>query len=309
MKNILVTGGAGFIGSNLIDRLLKDGNKVIVIDDFSRGKEENIIHHKDNLNLKIYKKSICDKDILDLFKDVEIVYHLAALPRVQYSIQFPEQTNEVNINGTLNLLEICRKIGIKRFVYSSSSSAYGEQDTLPLVENMHPKPISPYALQKLVCEHYCNLYYLLYGIETISLRYFNVYGPRHDPYEGYANLIPKAINLILNGKSPEIYGDGNQTRDFTFVNDVIEANILAGTTSNKEAFGQVFNIGYGRNISVNELINLIIGDKNIKPIYSPPVIEPRDTLADISKAKKLLNWKPKIPIEEGIKETIKFFSK
>ncbi len=307
MDRAIVTGGAGFIGSHLVDRLLELGNEVIVIDDFSSGKEENLAHQKDNPNLKVYKKSICDKDILDLFKDVKIVYHVAAVPRVQYSIKYPKTTNKANIYGTLNVLEMCRKAGVKRVVYSASSSAYGDQEKLPLVETMSPNPMSPYALQKLNGEYYCKIYYLVHKLETISLRYFNVFGPRQDPSGGYACLIPKSINMVLNGKSPEIYGDGEQTRDFTFVEEVVEANILAGTTTNKEAFGNVFNIGNGDNKSINEVVKGIIGDKKIELIYHSPVIEPKHTLADISKANELLGWKPKISFEEGLKKTIEYF--
>ena len=305
---LIVTGGAGFIGSHLVERLLKDEHQVTIIDDFSLGKDDNIAHLKDNPNLTIHKKSICDKDILELFQGIEIVFHVAALPRVQYSIDNPEKTNQVNITGTLNVLEMCKKANVKRVVYSASSSAYGDQDTLPLVETMAPNPMSPYALQKLVGEYYCYLYNLLYKLETISLRYFNVYGPRQDPTGGYACLIPKCICLVAEGKAPKIYGDGEQTRDFTFVKDIVEANITAATTNNKEAFGQVFNIGNAENVSVNKVISLIIGDKDITPEHTPPVIEPKDTLADISKTIAVLGWKPNYTFEQGLKETIESFS-
>lgn len=305
----LVTGGAGFIGSHLVDRLLELGYEVIVIDDFSSGKKENLEHHKNNPNLQIFAKNICDKEIEDLFKDVSIVFHVAAIPRVQFSIQFPEKTNKVNIDGTLNILECAKKAGVKRFIYSASSSAYGNQEKLPLIETMNPNPMSPYALQKLVGEYYCKLYNLLFGMETICLRYFNVYGPRQDPSGEYACLIPKSINLVLSGKSPEIYGDGNQTRDFTYVKDVVEANILAATTSNKRAFGQIFNVGSNNNLSVNQVVKIIIGNRRIKPDYKPPLVEPKNTLADITKIKDILKWQPNFNFEEGIKETIDWFEK
>ena len=305
----LVTGGAGFIGSHLVDRLLKLGHEVIVIDDFSSGKKENLEHHKNNSNLKIFAKNICDKDIEDLFKNVLVVFHVAAIPRVQFSIEFPEKTNEVNVTGILNVLESAKKAGVKRFVYSASSSAYGNQEKLLLIESMNPNPMSPYALQKLVGEYYCKLYNLLFGIETISLRYFNVYGSRQDPSGGYACLIPKSINLALQEKSPEIYGDGEQTRDFTYVKDVVEANILAATTNNEKSFGEIFNVGNNNNLSVNQVVKIIIGDRNIKPKYKPPVVEPKNTLADISKIKNFLGWTPKFNFEEGVKETIDWFKK
>jgi UDP-glucose 4-epimerase len=305
---VLVTGGAGFIGSHLVDQLIGLGNEVLVIDDFSSGKESNLIHHKNNKKLVIHKKSICDKDLLPLFEGVETVYHVAAIPRVQYSIKFPEETNKANIEGTLNILEMSRKAKVRRFIYSASSSAYGNQPKLPLVETMNPNPMSPYALQKLVGEHYCRLYYLLFGLETISLRYFNVFGPRQDPSGGYACLIPRSIQLVKEGKSPIIRGDGKQTRDFTYVKDIVEANILAGLTNRKEAFGETFNVGNSNNISVNHVVGLIIGTKNVKPLHEAPVIEPRDTLADTTKIRNILGWKPKFSFESGLKEAIEYFN-
>jgi len=304
-----ITGGAGFIGSHLVDRLLELGNEVSVIDDFSSGKKENLEQHKHNPSLKIFARNICAKDISNLFKDVAVVFHLAAIPRVQYSIKFPEKTHAVNINGTLNVLEAAKKTGVKRFIYSASSSAYGNQDQLPLVETMKPNPMSPYALQKLVGEYYSNLYNQLFDLETISLRYFNIYGPRQDPAGGYACLIPRSISLTLQGKSPQINGDGKQTRDFTYVQDVVEANIIAATTSNQEAFGQIFNIGNSDNLSVNQVVKTIIGNLDIKPEHNAPVIEPKDTLADITRAKSVLHWSPKYSFDQGIAETINWFKK
>ena len=303
---LIVTGGAGFIGSHLVDELLKKDHEVIVIDDFSGGREENLQSQKDNPKLTIVRKSICD-DLTQEFKDVEAVFHLAALPRVQFSIENPIKTNEVNIKGTLNLLEHSRKSGVKRFIYSSSSSAYGDQDSLPLVETMNPNPMSPYALQKLVGEYYCNLYFLIHKIKTVSLRYFNVYGPRMDPNGAYALLIGKVIDLLKKGQAPTIYGDGEQTRDFTYIKDVVNANILAFETNNEKAFGTTFNIGAGNNLSVNYVVKTILGDSPIKPKYDKPRIEPKDTLADNKKAKEILGWEPKYTFEQGIKETLDNF--
>ena len=303
----LVTGGAGFIGSHLVDRLLESGYAVTVIDDFSSGKKENLENHLTNPDLKIVAQNICDPDIEELFENIGIVFHLAAMPRVQFSIEFPQKTNNTNVVGTLNVLECARKTGIRRFVYSASSSAYGDQKKLPLVETMNPNPMSPYALQKLVGEYYCKLYNLLYGMETINLRYFNVYGPRQDFSGGYACLVPKSIDLVLEGKSPEIYGDGTQTRDYAYVKDIVEANLLAATTKNEKAFGQIFNVGNGDNLSVNDIVKNIIGNRSIKPEYKPPVIEPKDTLADTKKIIKMLGWQPKYTFPEGIEETIDWF--
>jgi len=225
MAKYLVTGGAGFIGSHLVDRLLKDGHEAVVIDDFSLGKKENLSARP---RLKIYKKSICEK--LDLiFKQhrFDAVFHLAALPRVQFSIAHPRQSHEANVNGTLNLLIAARDRGVKRFIYSSSSSVYGNQTILPLVETMTPNPMSPYAFQKLAGEHYCRLFAELYGLETVSLRYFNVYGPRQNPDGAYAGQIPKFFSKLLAGETPVINGDGKQTRDNTYVDDVVEANLAS----------------------------------------------------------------------------------
>lgn len=308
----LVTGGTGFIGSHVAERLLKEGNKVIVIDDSSLGKKENISHLQENENLILYQRSICD-DVDDIFKNnkIDAVFHLAALPRVQFSIQNPRKTHEANVNGTFNLLNTCRKFNVKRFIFSSSSSIYGDQEKLPIEENALPNPISPYALHKLIGEQYCKVFTLIYGMETISLRYFNVYGPRQSPEGGYACLIPKFIKLISENKQPIINGDGEQTRDFTFCSDVANANFLAANTDNKECFGQAFNIGAGRNISVNEVTHSIIklSNKKITPIHGPSVIEPKNTLADITKAKDLLGWIPNVTFEEGLKQTYEYFKK
>ena len=304
----VVTGGAGFIGSNLVDGLLKRGDSVIVIDDLSLGKKENLPKHK---NLVFHKETICREDIKSFFSDVEVVFHLAALPRVQFSVQEPIKTNEVNINGTLNLLNACREAGVKRFVFSSSSSIYGDQDKMLLTESMKPNPMSPYALHKLTGEYYCRLYNRIHRMETVSLRYFNVYGPRQSPDGGYACLIPKFVKLVNNGEQPVINGDGEQTRDFTYVGDVVNANVLAATTKNKEVFGEAFNIGAGRNISVNKVTCEIIklSGKRIKAKYGPAVIEPKHTLADYSKAKKFLGWAPKTGFEGGLKRAYEDMTK
>lgn len=307
----IVTGGAGLIGSHVVDRLLADNHRVIVIDDFSSGKEENLLQHKDNPNLIIERMSICE-DLSDIFGDekIDAIFHLAAVPRVQYSIKFPMETHEANVNGTLNLLNACREYGVKRFIFSASSSAYGDQETLPLFETMNPSPMSPYALHKLIGEEYCKMFNFLYGLETICLRYFNVFGPRQNPEGDYACLIPKFITKIHNGEQPSINGDGEQTRDFTFVDDVANANILAAKTTDEKCFGEVFNIGGGDNHSVNEVTDKIlkISGKNIEPIHGPAVIEPHDTLADISKAKEYLGWEPQVSFEEGLKKAWEYFT-
>ena len=299
----LVTGGAGFIGSHLVDRLLADGHAVIVIDDFSSGREENLVQHHDNKNLTIVHCSINEPlDDLFLGEKIDAVFHLAAIPRVQYSIQFPAETHHANVNGTFNLLEMCRRHGVKRFVFSSSSSVYGDQPTLPKVETMIPDPISPYALHKLIGEQYCGVYHTIFGLETIALRYFNVYGVRQNPEGDYACLIPKFIKMISQGVAPRINGDGLQTRDFTAVADVVVANLAAATIINPAAFGQVYNIGGGRNYSVNEVTAAIMAltGKTVEPIHGSAVIEPHDSLADVSKAKQLLSWEPQLALMDGL---------
>jgi len=312
MKRYLVTGGAGFIGSHLVDRLLSLGHRVIVVDDFSLGKKENLADHQRNKNLVVYRESICN-NLTGIFRKEkpELIFHLAVLPRVQFSIAYPVKTHQVNVNGTLNLLETAKKFNLKRFIFSSSSSVYGDQMKMPLAEAIEPRPISPYALQKLVSENYAKLFNLLYDLETISLRYFNVFGPRQDPKGDYACLIPKFVKLISQAKRPTINGDGRQTRDFTFVDDAVRANLLASQTKNKACFGQVFNIGASQNKSVNQATKEILklSNKSIKPIYGPAMVEPRNSLADIKKAKKLLGWQPRVSFEEGLKKTYQHFVK
>ena len=303
---VLVTGGAGFIGSNLAEGLVKGGHEVSIIDNLALGKKENFNEIKEKITF--YKGSIND-DIRKIINGSEVVFHLAALPRVQFSIHNPIESNNANINGSLNLLKQCTDLGVKRFIFSSSSSVYGDQDSLPLIEYMKPNPMSPYALQKLTIEYYCKLFYDIYGLKTTSLRYFNVYGPKQDKESTYSNLIPKFIGLIQKNEQPKIHGDGSQTRDFTYVNDVVSANVAAMSSDNKKIFGKVFNIGAGNRVSVNEVAEKIINllNSKINPIHVDPIIEPKDTLADISKAKNMLGWQPKTNIDQGLEKTVHYF--
>jgi len=302
----LVTGGAGFIGSNLVEELVKQNHEVIVLDNLETGKEENLASIKDEIT---FHKETITNNLKSILKDIDIVFHLAALPRVQFSIHNPIRSHETNINGSFNLLKLCSDAGVKRFIFSSSSSIYGDQETLPLRETMKPNPMSPYALHKLTIEQYCRLFYELYGLKTISLRYFNVYGPKQDPTGDYAILIPKFISMITKDLQPTIRGDGDQTRDFTFVDDVVSANLAATSSSNKKIFGEAFNIGTGKNISVNQITEKLIMllKSKIKPIHIAPVIEPKDTLADITRAKDMLDWEPKTNIDQGLKKTVEYF--
>lgn len=310
----LVTGGAGFIGSHLVDRLTSDGHQVIVLDNFVNGRQENLAQHDGNENLKVIRRSITE-DLTEIFKDnvFDCVFHFAALPRLEFSIDYPIEAHNVNIDGTLNLLQSCRSFGAKRFIFSSSSSVYGKQKKQPLKETMVADDyLVPYALQKITGEHYCRLYYQLYGLKTIILRYFSVYGPRQNPASPYSQLIPRSmVRAIKNNPKdrPFITGDGTQARAFTFVSDVVEANILAAHTNKKSSFGQAFNVGNDTEVTVNQVIKKIleITQSKLKPDYHPARIEPSHILPDITKSKKILNWEAKVTFDEGIDKVYKYF--
>jgi len=290
----LVTGGAGFIGSNLVNELIGDGHEVVIIDNLSTGKKENI-----NPKAEFHNIDICDmhvKGLCSMFEDVDVVFHTAAKARVQPSIDNPIDFNNVNVGGTLNMLQACVDYGVNRFVYSSSSSVYGDVKQLPTPEEHGTNPMSPYALQKLIGEQYCKLYSELHGLETVCLRYFNVYGDGMSLEGAYKLVIPIFTEQRLNGEPMTIRGDGEQRRDFTYVGDVVDANIRAGFYI-YPIWGKVFNVGNGDNRSVNDIANMIGGEK----INVEPVVEPRETLADNSKFKKLFNWKPTMKIEDWIK--------
>ncbi len=308
----LVTGGKGFIGSNLVDHLLDKGHAVVIIDNNSSGKEENIAHHASHPHLTVYNRDVVDplEDIFEIHKPIEAVFHLAAIPQVQFSIKNPLPTHRANINGTLNLLEHCRNFDVKRFIFSSSSAIYGDQEVLPLHEDIPPRPLSPYALHKLTGEHYCKLFHYLYGIQAVSLRYANVFGPRQDPHGAYAGLIPKFITLIRSDQQPVIYGDGETTRDFIYVDDVVSANMYAAHTDSSDVFGYTFNIGSTMERSVNDVTDFLLrmSGKDMKPQYSSPVIEPRRSCLDSSKAKRLLGWEPQTSFEDGLKKTYDYFT-
>ena len=305
-KNIIVTGGAGFIGSNLVKKLIEK-NTVTVIDDLSTGFFENIEDLVTQNKVKLIKGSITDLDLLqDACKGIDFVFHEAAIPSVPRSVKDPYKSNFVNANGTLNILIAARDNAVKKVIYASSSSVYGDTPTLPKKEEMKPCPQSPYAVSKLTAEYYCDVFTRIYNLPTISLRYFNVYGPSQDPNSEYAAVIPKFITNIKNDKPPIIYGDGEQTRDFTFVNDVVTANILAAESSSTG----IYNIAGGKRISINELVKMLLTLQK-KEITSNHV-EQRDgdikhSLADISRAKEAFGYTPRYEIFDGLKETIKWF--
>lgn len=306
----LVTGGAGFIGSNIVKELLLQGNEVRVLDNFATGKRENILPMLKNKNLSLIEGDLRSFHIVrSAVKGVDYILHQGALPSVPRSINDPITSNEVNISGILNILEAAKEFNVKRVVLASSSSIYGNSEKLPKDESMPVNPMSPYALTKYAQERYCQIFYELYGLETVSLRYFNVFGPNQDPTSQYSAVIPKFIKLIKNDQSPIIYGDGSQSRDFTFVENNVRANILACTAP--DAVGEVINIACGRRYTLIELvdkINSILG-KNVKPVFdSKRAGDVKHSLASIDKAQRLLGYKVAVDFEEGLKKTIEFFS-
>jgi len=303
LKKVVITGGAGFIGSHLADVLITD-NQVTIIDDLSTGTLNNITDIITNKNIKFIRESVLNLELLEsIFQDVDFVFHLAAIPSVVRSINDPIATNEVNITGTLNVLSAARKSKVKKVVFASSSAVYGEASELPTKEDTPLNFQSPYALTKLTGEYYCRLFKELYRQPTICLRYFNVYGPRQSSASEYSAVIPLFLHNVLKKRSPVIYGDGNQTRDFVFVEDVVQANIIAAES---EATG-VFNIGSGESITINNLAQKIIAitGNNLQPTHKKVRIgEIRDSLADITLALKL-GYIPKHSLDSGLRETKK----
>jgi len=305
----LVTGGAGFIGSNIVNELLDRGEKVRVLDNFSTGKIENLIPFIHLPNFRFYEGDLRDEaTVRNAVKGVDYVLHHGALPSVQRSITDPITSNEVNILGTLNVLEAAKEFQVKRVVYASSSSVYGNIQASSKVESLPVGPLSPYAVSKYSAERYCQVYYQLYGLETICLRYFNVFGPHQDPTSLYSAVIPKFIKQMKEDKRPIIYGDGMQSRDFTFISNVVEANILACTT--ESVGGEVFNIACGKSYTLLELVDTInkaIG-KDIQPLFvDDKKGDVKHSLADISKAIKMLKYKPAFNFKAGLEATIDYF--
>lgn len=309
MPEYLVTGGAGFIGSHVVETLVAQGGSVRVLDNFATGK-------RGNLDPLLGKIELIEGDLRDLpsvrkaCQGVRFVLHLGAIPAVPRSIAEPLETHAANVTGTLHLLLAAREARCQRAIYSSSSAIYGDTPTLPKREDMAPAPLSPYALQKLTGEHYCRLFWQLYGFETISLRYFNVFGPRQDPNSQYAAAIPKFTTCILQGAPPPVFGDGEQSRDFCYVANVVEAN-LAACRAPRQACGEAFNVACGAPVTINETIreiNRILGG-NAQPQYLPR--RPGDILhshADISKAERLLAFRPRISFREGMEVTVRWFA-
>jgi nucleoside-diphosphate-sugar epimerase len=307
MEKFLVTGGAGFIGSNICRKLVSQGCFVRIVDNLLTGKKSNLASILDKIDF--LEADMGDEDVArSAMKDVDVVLHQGALPSVPRSVDDPAATHKHCVDATFTLLLAARDAKVKRFVYASSSSAYGDTPTLSKVETMLPSPLSPYAAAKLVGEYYCSVFCKVYGLETISLRYFNVFGPHQDPASQYAAAIPAFVTAILKDKPPTIYGDGKQSRDFTYVDNVVEANLLAARA--KQTRGEVINIACGKAITVNEIIDMIneLLGKNVKPLYAAP--RPGDvkhSLADITLAKKIIGFAPRVSFRQGLEKAISWY--
>ncbi len=318
-KNILVTGGAGFIGSNLCESLLEDGHKVRCLDNFATGHFHNIEHLMSHPKFELLVGDIRDLDTCHgATEGMDFVFHEAALGSVPRSINNPIMTNQVNIDGFLNMLVAARDAGVKRFIYAASSSTYGDSEKLPKEEDKIGKPLSPYAITKFVNELYADIFKRVYDLDTIGLRYFNVFGRKQDPKGAYAAVIPKFVIQLMKHESPTINGDGTYSRDFTYIDNVIRMNKLAMTTENAEAVNQVYNTAFGERTNLNELVALLkeyLGefDEQIKtiPVKHGPnrAGDIPHSLASIDKAKKMLNYQPKYDIKTGLKEAVKWYWK
>lgn len=299
MKKVIVTGGAGFIGSHIVDALVDGGYDVHIVDNLYAGNKENInpkaVFH--NVDIRDYNK------LVDIFKDTEYVFHEAALPQVQYSMENPIETNDVNVNGTINVLEACRVNKVKRLIFASSSAIYGDQEILPIKEDSIKKPLSPYGAQKYIGEVYCELYSRIYNLETVMLRYFNVYGPRQSGRGVHASVISRFMDFKKNGQPLTIVGDGNHVRSYVYVRDIAHANMLA-MTSTDVGKSEYINIASNSDHSVNDIARLLGGDV----VYVDQRIEPKISSADIQKAKDLIGWSPSISLSDGIVELKKYNS-
>ena len=316
-KTILVTGGAGFIGSNLCKALLEKGNKVVCLDNFATGKRENIAHLSADDNFTLIEGDIRKlEDCLKATKDVDYVLHQAALGSVPRSIKDPITSNDVNVSGFLNMLVAARDNGVKRFVFAASSSTYGDSESMPKVEDVIGKPLSPYAITKYVNELYADIFSKTYGLETIGLRYFNVFGRKQDPNGAYAAVIPKFVSQLMKGESPVINGDGNYSRDFTYIDNVIQANLLSLVTTNENAINTVYNVAYGDRNTLNDLMGYLkeylseFDSKisNVDVIFGPN--RPGDiphSHASVDKAKENLNYNPQFTLQQGLKEAVKWY--
>jgi len=303
----LVTGGAGFIGSHIAEALVKSGATVRILDNFYTGKRQNIASFA--ADIEMIEGDIRDRDVVArAVGGVDVIFHQAAIPSVPRSVRDPQLSHDVNVNGTLALLVAAKDAGISRFVYASSSSAYGDTPTLPKVEEMPPAPLSPYAVQKLTAEYYTRVFYLVYGLPTVALRYFNVFGPRQDPASEYAAVIPKFITRLLAKTPPLIYGDGAQTRDFTYIENVVSANMLA--MNGDRCLGEVMNISTGQQLGLIDLAKMIgkVLGVSVGPVFEPPRDgDIKHSFGSIDKAKRLLGYTVRVGMEEGLSRTIQWY--
>ena len=304
----LVTGGAGFIGSHIAAALMADGMRVRVLDNLSTGHRENI--EEIGGDLDFINGSVADEELLNkVLEDVEVVFHEAAIPSVPRSVEAPRQTHVASVDGTFSLLVAAKDRKVRRFVYAASSSAYGDQPTLPKVENMLPDPLSPYAVAKLVGEYYCQVFTRVYGLETVSLRYFNVFGPRQDPGSQYSGVVSRFISTLLSNERPVIYGDGEQSRDFTYIDNVVSANLKAASA--QDASGKVINVANGERITLNELlaeVKDLTGKQDVTAEYREPRVgDVRHSLADITLARQFLGYESKVGLRDGLQRTIEWW--
>jgi UDP-N-acetylglucosamine 4-epimerase len=316
-KRILITGGAGFIGSNLCEYLLKQGYEIRALDNLATGRLRNIEQLLAEKNFEFIEGDIRNLETCrSAVKGFDVVMHQAALGSVPRSIDRPIDTNAVNIDGFVNMLVAAKDEGIERFIYAASSSTYGDSKELPKVEERIGKPMSPYAVTKLVNELYADVFHKIYGLKTIGLRYFNVFGRNQDPDGAYAAAIPRFVKAFMEGRSPEIHGDGEQTRDFTYIENVLHANECALQTQNEEAFNQVFNVAYGQRTSVNQIVKKLQhllaekdpGIQSVEIVYGPARQgDVRDSLADVSKAKRLMGYNPEFDVLQGIERAIDWY--
>jgi len=301
----LVTGGAGFIGSHLVAASAREGLRVRIVDDLSTGHRENLDEIGGDFDF--IEGSVADEALLHkVLPGVELIFHEAAIPSVPRSVEDPRQSHQASVEGTFSLLLAAKRNNVRRVIYAASSSAYGDQPTLPKTEVMQPDPLSPYAVAKLVGEYYCQVFTRVYGLETVSLRYFNVFGPRQDPGSQYSGVVSRFISALLNDQQPVIYGDGGQSRDFTYIDNVVSANMKAASTS--RGLGTVINIANGERVSLNQLLEqlkIITSKPDVKPAYQEPRLgDVRHSLADISRARELLGYEPQVGLQEGLRRTI-----
>lgn len=310
MPRYLITGGAGFIGSSIAEALLSSGESVVILDDFSSGRRENLQGLPGSWEL--VEGSIVDPaTVARAMRGVEVVFHEGAIPSVMRSVENPQATMASGVQGTTVVLDMARHAGVRRVIFAASSAAYGDTPTLPKVETMQPRPLSPYAASKLAGEHLLRIFSLLYGLETLSLRYFNVFGPRQDPKSEYAAVIPNFMAAALAKKRPVVFGDGEQTRDFCHIDNTVRANLLAAGTSRKLE-GQVINIACGERTSLNQLLRYIgeLAGASLEPEYRPGRLgDVRDSLADIRAARELVDYEPKVDIREGLRRTYESFKR